>query len=61
MSPEKSHQSRDIDWQQLIEEALNTPGDMQNVYDRFYPYSFLNQVYLRLQGYWPTGAQRQQG
>jgi antirestriction protein ArdC len=41
---------RDIDWQQLIDVALNTRGSVGNVYNRFYEYSFLNQMLLRMQG-----------
>src|SRR5580765_1291337 len=39
-----------IDWPTLIETALNTPGSVGNVYNRFYEYSFLNQMFLRMQG-----------
>jgi hypothetical protein len=41
---------REIDWTQLIETALTTPGSVGNVYNRFYEYSFLNQMLLRIQG-----------
>lgn len=41
---------RAINWGKIIETALDAPGDMQGMYDRFYSYSFLNQMYLRLQG-----------
>ncbi len=50
MPPEKSSDQRTIDWEKLLDEALTAPGDMQGMYDRFYNYSFLNQIYLRLQG-----------
>jgi antirestriction protein ArdC len=42
--------NRELDWQQLIEVALDTPGSVGNVYNRFYDYSFLNQMFLRMQG-----------
>ena len=41
---------RAIDWAKIIESALTAPGNVGNVYNRFYEYSFLNQIYLRLQG-----------
>lgn len=41
---------RKIDWKQLMDEALTMPGNMQGMYDRFYPYSFANMILLRLQG-----------
>lgn len=41
---------RKIDWNQLMEEALTMPGNMQGVYDRFYPYSLANIILLRMQG-----------
>ncbi len=50
MSRERSSEQRTIDWQKLIEEALTTPGNMHGIYDRFYNYSFFNQIYLRMQG-----------
>ena len=33
-----------------MEEALTVEGNIGNVYNRFYSYSFLNQIYLRMQG-----------
>jgi len=47
---EKGSQPREIDWAKIIETALTAPGDVGNVYNRFYSYSFLNQMYLRMQG-----------
>jgi hypothetical protein len=41
---------RKIEWNQLMEEALTMPGNMQGVYDRFYPYSLANIILLRMQG-----------
>lgn len=41
---------RELDWTQLIETALTAPGNVGNVYNRFYDYSFLNQMLLRMQG-----------
>jgi hypothetical protein len=42
--------NRELDWQRLIEVALDTPGNVGDVYNRFYDYSFLNQMFLRMQG-----------
>jgi hypothetical protein len=47
---EKSLQPREIDWGKIIETALTAPGNVGNVYNRFYEYSFLNQMFLRMQG-----------
>lgn len=47
---ERSPQPREIDWAKVIETALSAPGNVSNVYNRFYSYSFLNQMYLLLQG-----------
>lgn len=49
MPPEKQPPSR-IDWNELIETALTVKGNMGSVYSRFYNYSFLNQMYLYIQG-----------
>lgn len=35
---------------ELLQEALEVPGHMGDTYNRFYPYSFLNQIALRMQG-----------
>ncbi len=40
----------ELDWQALIETALTMPGSVGNTYERFYPYSFGNQVLLMMQG-----------
>lgn len=40
---------RQLDWQQLIETALTVEGSVGNVYNRFYTYSFLNQMFLAMQ------------
>lgn len=40
----------EIRWQELLDEALNEPGQFGDTYTRFYPYSYGNQVYLRHQG-----------
>ncbi len=45
-----SLEARAIDWQRLIDEALTAPGSIGNTYNRFYEYSFLNQIFLRMQG-----------
>src|SRR5438270_13822578 len=50
MPYEKSPGHRAIDWGKIIETALTAPGNVGNVYSRFYEYSFLNQMFLRMQG-----------
>ncbi len=50
MSNERPQEQRTIDWSEVIETALTAPGNMGNTYDRFYNYSYLNQIYLRIQG-----------
>ncbi len=50
MAGERPPEQRTIDWGKVIETALTAPGDMHGVYDRFYSYSFLNQIYLLMQG-----------
>jgi antirestriction protein ArdC len=42
---EQSHE-----WLELIELALTVPGSLGNTYNRFYNYSFMNQVLLFMQG-----------
>jgi hypothetical protein len=42
--------SRELDWAKLIETALTVPGSVGNTYNRFYEYSFLNQMLLLMQG-----------
>ena len=39
-----------IEWNDMIEEALTVKGSLGNVYNRFYSYSFLNQLLLNMQG-----------
>lgn len=39
-----------VDWGLLMQEALDLPGQLGNTYNRFYPYSFFNQIALRMQG-----------
>lgn len=41
---------QEVEWSQLLEEALTMPGSLGNTYNRFYTYSFLNQVLLFQQG-----------
>lgn len=48
--PSKTETTREIDWQALIETALTAPGHLGNVYNRFYSYSFMNQMLLLMQG-----------
>jgi hypothetical protein len=47
MADETPHR---LDWEQLLDEALTASGSTQGIYDRFYPYSFLNRIFLRMQG-----------
>lgn len=42
--------SADIDWRDLLNQALTMPGRLGNTYCRFYQYSFLNQIWLMCQG-----------
>src|SRR5262245_61056941 len=39
-----------LPWRQLLETALTAEGQMGAQYSQFYEYSYLNQVYLRMQG-----------
>jgi len=50
MSHEKSPDQRAIDWAKIIDTALTAPGNVGTTYSRFYEYSFLNQMYLLMQG-----------
>lgn len=50
MSERRPEGSRDIDWAALIETALTAPGGVGNTYNRFYNYSFMNQMLLLMQG-----------
>jgi len=50
MSHEISADQRTIDWSKIIETALTAPGNVGTTYSRFYEYSFLNQMYLLMQG-----------
>lgn len=43
-------QQTKLDWNQLIETALTAEGNVGSTYNRFYDYSFMNQMYLRMQG-----------
>jgi antirestriction factor ArdC-like protein len=38
------------DWNALMEEALNAPGNLTGVYDRFWNYSLTNMLLFRMQG-----------
>jgi hypothetical protein len=49
MPYEQSPEQRAINWAKIIETALTAPGNVGNVYNCFYSYSFLNQMYLRMQ------------
>src|SRR5487761_1421502 len=46
----EQHASRQLDWEQLLNEALTTPGDLTGVYDRFHDYSLTNMLLFRIQG-----------
>jgi hypothetical protein len=50
MPHETASEQRAIDWAKIIETALTAPGNIGNTYNRFYEYSFLNQMYLHMQG-----------
>lgn len=56
MSPERRtrnperEQAQDIRWAELMEEALTMPGAIGKTYNRFYNYSFTNQLLLFMQG-----------
>jgi hypothetical protein len=49
ISPEQRAIERAINWAKIIETALTAPGNVCNVNNCFYSYSFLNQMYLRMQ------------
>lgn len=42
--------NKQIEWNNLINEALTVEGSLGNVYNRFYNYSYMNQILLYLQG-----------
>ncbi|MBJ8343955.1 ArdC-like ssDNA-binding domain-containing protein [Antrihabitans sp. YC2-6] len=42
--------AKEIEWAELLETALTVPGSMGGTYNRFYNYSFLNQIILAQQG-----------
>lgn len=44
------HEAKQIEWAKLIQEAMTIKGSLGNTYNRFYNYSFMNQVYLWMQG-----------
>lgn len=46
----KKAEAPKIDWAQLMEQALTMPGQMGNTFNRFYEYSFMNMVWLMVQG-----------
>jgi hypothetical protein len=58
----------EVDMRMLITEALKAPGQMSKTYSRFYDYSFMNQLWLFVQGvqepcgpygFWKTKLGRQ--
>jgi antirestriction protein ArdC len=40
----------EIKWAELLEQALTMPGSRTNLFNRFYEYSFLNMIWLTVQG-----------
>lgn len=40
----------EIKWAELLEQALTVPGSRTNLFNRFYEYSFLNMIWLTVQG-----------
>lgn len=49
-APSKKAAHAEIDWLATLHEALNAPGSLGKTYNRFYNYSFLNQIRLMMQG-----------
>ena len=56
MSPERPTRTAEkrepinVEWDRLLNEALEAPGQMGNTYNRFYRFSLLNQMLVRMQG-----------
>ena len=50
MAEQSPTAKREIDWGKVLETALTMPGDIGNVYNRFYTYSKHNQVHFWTQG-----------
>jgi hypothetical protein len=53
MAPEQAAAKRDIDWGKVMEMALTAPGDLGSTYSAvpgLHQYSYLNMVYLQMQG-----------
>jgi antirestriction protein ArdC len=50
MKPDRPPEQRDLDWQALLDTALTAPGSLSASYNRFYQYSFMNQLLLLMQG-----------
>jgi hypothetical protein len=50
MPAERATTDRTIEWRKLLEEALTVQGSVGSIYNRFYTYSFTNQMLLRMQG-----------
>jgi hypothetical protein len=46
----ESRPTTSLDWAALMETALTMPGNVGDTYNRFYEYSFMNQVLLMMQG-----------
>jgi hypothetical protein len=49
MADETLHRLHRLDCEPLLDAALTFPGSTQGNYDRLYPYSFLNRIFLRIQ------------
>lgn len=41
---------QELNWGKMLDVAMTAPGNVGNTYNRFYPYSFLNQMLLLSQG-----------
>jgi len=50
--------SKELDWRAAIKEAYEREGSVLGVYDRFHPYSYLNQILFLMQGYHEPMASR---
>lgn len=42
--------TKEVEWRELIQTALTSPGNLNGIYSRFHNYSFNNQVLLMMQG-----------
>jgi hypothetical protein len=46
-----SEQTKELPWRAAIKEAYEREGSIAGVYDRFWPYSYTNQILFLIQGY----------